>query len=300
LTYIVLVLHVARMRNIAGLLVTAGAMSVLVLATFAYAAGHRDAINAFGVRYMNGNVSGTDHSVFWWLFYYSPYGRVFEFILGCLTAQIFAIFSQHPVSAREERWGRVIVYAALVFLVAFALVYLFRPFGPKAAIYAELLKLNFGCAVAIAALIFCVSRYRSSTVALMLSTPLMVLLGDLSFSIYAVHTWTLRIFERPPMDFGYGLELEAAFRVVMAVALTLILSSATYRLIEVPARARLRKVVARRLLRSFGPREANMLPQEEAYSADREIVIGTLFVAMIGALLLYQFLIVPYFTPYVR
>jgi hypothetical protein len=94
--------------------------------------------------------------------------------------------------------------------------------------------------------------------------------------------------------------LEAAFRVVMAVALTLILSSATYRLIEVPARARLRKVVARRLLRSFGPRQANMLPQEEAYSGDREIVIGTLFVAMIGALLVYQFLIVPYFTPYVR
>ncbi len=299
-SYIVLVLHITRMRSIAGLLVTAGAMSVLVLATFAYAAGHRDAINAFGVRYMNGNVSGTDHTVFWWLFYYSPYGRVFEFILGCLTAQIYAIFSQHPVSAREERCGRVVVYAALVFLVAFALVYLFRPFGPEAAKYTELLKLNFGCGVAIAALIFCVSRYRSSTVALMLSTPLMVLLGDLSFSIYAVHTWTLRIFERPSMDFGYGLELEAAFRVVMAVALTLILSSATYRLIEVPARAWVRKVVARRLLRSFGPREANMLPEQEAYSVDREIVIGTLFVAMIGALLVYQFLIVPYFTPYVR
>jgi peptidoglycan/LPS O-acetylase OafA/YrhL len=300
LTYIVLVLHVARMRNIAGLLVTAGAMSVLVLATFAYATGHRDAINAFGVRYMNGNVSGTDHTVFWWLFYYSPYGRVFEFILGCLTAQIFAIFSQHPVSAREERWGRVVVYAALVFLVAFALVYLFRPFGPEVAKYIELLKLNFGCAVAIAALIFCVSRYRSSTVALVLSTPLMVLLGDLSFSIYAVHTWTLRIFERPSMDFGYGVELEAAFRIVVAVALTLVLSSATYRLIEVPARAWLRKGVARRLLRRFGPREANMLPEQEVFSADREIVIGTLFVAMIGALLVYQFLIVPYFTPYVR
>jgi peptidoglycan/LPS O-acetylase OafA/YrhL len=300
LTYIVLVLHVARMRSIAGLLVTAGTMSILVLATYAYAAGHRDAINAFGVRYMNGNVSGTDHTVFWWLFYYSPYGRVFEFILGCLTAQIYAIFSQHPVSTREERCGRVVVYAALIFLVAFALVYLFRPFGGEVAKYTELLKLNFGCGVAIAALIFCVSRYRSSTVALMLSTPRMVLLGDLSFSIYAVHTWTLRIFERPSMDFGYGLELEAAFRIVMAVALTLILSSATYRLIEVPARARLRKVVARRLVRSFGPREANMLPEEEAYSADREIVIGTLFVAMFGALLVYQFLIVPFFTPYVR
>jgi peptidoglycan/LPS O-acetylase OafA/YrhL len=300
LTYIVLVLHIARMRSITGLIFTAGAMSALVLATFAYAAGHRDAINAFGARYMNGNVSGTDHTVFWWLFYYSPYGRVFEFILGCLTAQIYAIFSQHPVSAREERWGRIVVNAALVFLVAFALVYLFRPFGGEVAKYTELLKLNFGCAVAIAALIFCVSRYRSSTVALMLSTPLMVLLGDWSFSIYAVHTWTLRIFERPSMDFGYGVELEAAFRVVMAVALTLILSSATYRLIEVPARAWLRKVVARRLLRSFGPREANMLAAGPTYSARREFAVTMLFVAMIGALLAYQFLVVPQFTPYVR
>ncbi len=274
LTYIVLALHVARMRSIAGLLVTAGAMSGLVLIAFAYAAGHRDTINAFGVQRMNGNVSGSDHTVFWWFFYYSPYGRVFEFILGCLTAQIYALLADRPVSPREDRWGRILLNASLVFLFAFALVYLFRPFGPNVAKYVELLKLNFGCAVAIAALIFCVSRYRSSAVALMLSTPLMVLLGDLSFSIYAVHTWTLRVFERPSMDFRYGIELEAAFRIVMAIALTLVLSTATFRLIEVPARAWLRKVVARRLLRSFGPREANMLAAGQIYSARRDFAVG--------------------------
>jgi peptidoglycan/LPS O-acetylase OafA/YrhL len=300
LTYVVVVLHVARMRSIAGLLVTAGAMSVLVLTAFAYATRHRDAIDAFGVQYMNANVSGSEHTVFWWFFYYSPYGRVFEFILGCLTAQIYAIFSQHPVSPREERWGRIVLSASLVFLLAFALVYVFRPFGPAVAKYVELVKLNFGCAVGIAALIFCVSRYRSSTIALMLSTPLMVLLGDLSFSIYTVHTWTLRIFERPSMDFRYGVELEAAFRIVMGIALTLILSTATFRLIEVPARAWVRGAVARRLLRSFGPREANMLAARQTFSAHREIVVGVLFAAMIGALVAYQFLIVPYFTPYVR
>jgi peptidoglycan/LPS O-acetylase OafA/YrhL len=298
-SYIVLVLHITRMRSIAGLLVTAVAMSALVMTAFAYAAGHRDAINAFAEQYMNQS-GGGEHSVYWWFFYYSPYGRVFEFILGCLTAQLYAIFSQHPVSPREERWGRIVLNASLVFLLAFALVYLFRPFGPEVAKYVELLKLNFGCGVAIAALIFCVSRYRTSTVALMLSTPLMVLLGDLSFSIYTVHTWTLRIFERPSMDFRYGVELEAAFRIVMAIALTIILSTATFRLIEVPARAWLRKVVARRLLRSFGSREANMLAPEQIYSARREIVVGLMFVAMIGALLAYQFLVVPQFTPYVR
>jgi hypothetical protein len=94
--------------------------------------------------------------------------------------------------------------------------------------------------------------------------------------------------------------LEAALRIVLGIALTLILSTATFRLIEVPARARLRKVVAQRLLRSFGPRQANMLAAGQTYSARREIVVGMMFAAMIGALMAYQFLIVPYFTPYVR
>jgi peptidoglycan/LPS O-acetylase OafA/YrhL len=298
-TYIVLVLLVARMRSIAGLLVTAGAMSILILTAYGYAARHHNAINAFAVQNMN-QIDGGEHSVYRWFFYYSPYGRVFEFILGCLTAQIYAVLADRPVSPREERWGRILLYASLVFLLGFAGVHMFRPFGANVAIYVSLLKQNFGCAVGLAVLIFCVSRYRSSTVALMLSTPLMVQLGDLSFSIYAVHTWTLRIFERPSMDFRYGVEWEAAFRIVLAVALTLILSTATFRLIEVPARAWVRKGVARRLLRSFGPREANMLPAEQKNSSDRETVLGALFVAMIGALLTYQFLIVPCFTPYVR
>ncbi len=299
LTYVVLVLHVARMRSIAGLLVTAGAMSAVVLTAYGYAAGHRGAIDAFAVRHMN-QIGGDEHTVYRWLFYYSPYGRVFEFILGCLSAQIYAIFAAHPVSPREAFWGRILLHASLVFLFAFALVFLFKPFGTNVAIYVTLLKQNFGCAVGLAVLVFCVSRYRSSSVAAMLSTPLMVRLGDLSFSIYCVHTWTLRIFERPSMEFRYGVELEAAFRIVMAIALTLILSSATFRLIEVPARAWLRALVARRLLRSFGPREANLLAAGQTYSARREIVVGMLFVAMIGALLAYQFLIVPLFTPYVR
>src|SRR5580704_5204634 len=298
-SYIVLVLHITRMRSIAGLLVTAGAMSVLIVTAFAYAAGHHNAINAFAADNMN-QIDRGEHSVYRWFFYYSPYVRVFEFILGCLTAQIYTVLAARPVSPREQRWGLILLGASLIFLFGFSYVFMFRPFGGYVAGYVSVLKENFGSAIGLAVLIFCVSRYRSSTVAKMLSTPLMVRLGDLSFSIYAVHTFTLRIFERPLQDFRYGVELEAALRIALGVALTLILSTATFRLIEVPARARVRKAVARRLLRRFGPREANMLPAEEIFSSDREIVIGTLFVALIGVLLAYQFLIVPYFTPYVR
>src|ERR1700680_1653099 len=53
LTYIVLVLHLTRMRSIFGLFITAGAMSALVVIAFGYAAVHHDAIDAFSVQYMN-------------------------------------------------------------------------------------------------------------------------------------------------------------------------------------------------------------------------------------------------------
>src|SRR3984893_2066934 len=103
-TYIVLVLYIARMRSIAGLLVTAGAMSVLIVTAFAYAAGHHNAINAFAEENMN-QIDRGEHSVYRWFFYYSPYVRVFEFILGCLTAQIYTVLAARPVSPREQRWG---------------------------------------------------------------------------------------------------------------------------------------------------------------------------------------------------
>jgi peptidoglycan/LPS O-acetylase OafA/YrhL len=298
--YVLLVLHLTRLRGIISLLMTAGAMSVLVLAVFAYAAGHREAIAAFARQQMNDQFGRSDRSAFWWFFYYSPYGRVFEFILGCLTAQIYALLPERPVSSREARGGRVLLMGSLVFLGAFALTYRFAPFGPVVQIYVELLKLNFVCAVAIAAVIFCVSRYRSSAFALILSTPLMVSLGDLSYSIYTVHTWTLRIFERPQMTFTTARGWEAVFRIVLAIALTIILSTATYRFIEVPARAWLRKVVARHLLRKFGARETNMLSDVRIYSSSAAMVFAVSFVVMIGGLLIYQFLIVPHYAPYAR
>ena len=127
-----------------------------------------------------------------------------------------------------------------------------------------------------------------------------MLLGELSYSIYAVHTWTLRIFQRPTMDFRYGVELEAVFRIVVAIALTIILSTATYRLIEVPARAWIRKSVARRMQRRFGPREENMLPDGSPYSSLSGVGLAIAFIAMLGLVAAYQFIVVPHFTPYTR
>jgi peptidoglycan/LPS O-acetylase OafA/YrhL len=204
------------------------------------------------------------------------------------------------VSPREAQLGRYLLVASLAYLFGFGYLYVFEPFGPAVAKYVELLKLNFGAAVPIAALIFCVSRYRSTAVAAALSAPLMILLGELSYSIYAVHTWTLRIFERPQMDFGPGLGLEAAFRIALGIALTIILSSATYRLIEVPARAWLRKAVRRRLVKSFGPPQGNRLAGRKVDRPHPAIVLALSLVGLIGLFVAYQFGVVPHFAAFTR
>ena len=300
LAYIVLVPHVTRLKPISTLLITAGATSAGAIAAMAFAAGHQEQIIAFARQYMGDHFEQSDHSAIHWFFYYSPYVRMLEFILGCLTAQLYARFSERKVSPREARLGSHVAAGSMVILLALAFIDVARPFGPLVAEYVDFLILNFGLAVPIAVLIFCVSRYRSCAVAAMLSAPLMVLLGDLSFSIYAVHTWTLRIFERPTMEFSIGVELESVLRIALAIALTVILSAATYRLIEVPARARVRKVVGRRLVRTFGPREANMIPAGQAYCSRCTFALRISFVAMMGALLAYQFLLVPHFAAYTR
>jgi peptidoglycan/LPS O-acetylase OafA/YrhL len=300
LLYIALVIHIARLRTLRSLLMTAGAMSLIVFAALLYGISHRAGIEAFAGQYMDDHFDNWDHSVFRWFFYYSPYVRSFEFVLGCLTAQIYFCLAQSKVSSGEVRLSRYMIAGSLIFLIAFALTYLFEPFGPFVGKYVQIIKLNYGPAIPIAVLVFCVSRYRLSAVATLLSTPLMILLGDLSYSIYTVHTWTLRIFARPEMTFRIGIGLEAVFRIALAIALTVILSFATYRLIEVPARAWLRAALARRLVRSFGPRDANMLSTGLQHSPAIAIVSGISFILMVGAVLAYQSLIVPYFWPYTR
>jgi peptidoglycan/LPS O-acetylase OafA/YrhL len=299
-TYVALVLHIVRLKKISSLLITAGIMSAVVFAVLIYAADHRAEISAFAALHMNDHFDNWEHSVFRWFFYYSPYVRVFEFILGCLTAQIYARLADQKVSPRELVFGRYLLIGALLYLSGVALLYSFEPFGPVVARYVELLKLNYGCAVPIAAVIFCVTRYRTSAVAALLSTPLMVVLGDLSYSIYTVHTWTLRIFSRPQMSYQFGVALEAVVRIALAIALTIILSVATYRLIEVPARAWLRKSVSRHLARSLGPRDLNVLPAGQAAGNCCSVAIAMVFIGIIGAVAAYQFLIVPHFSPYTR
>jgi peptidoglycan/LPS O-acetylase OafA/YrhL len=300
LSYLLLVFYIARLRSVTSVVIAASVTSIFAFGAISFGIrSYPEKFTAFTGPYLH-DLGDANHSVFRWFFYYSPYVRVLEFVLGCLAAQIYVLLKKHPVSPNEARLGRYLLVASLLALIACALIYVFEPFGPIVMKYVNILKLNYLCAIPIATLLFCVSRYQSSPVAAFLGTPLMVVFGDLSYSMYTVHTWTLRIFERPEVDSSVGLELEAVLRIVLAIALTMILSTATYRLIEVPARAWVRNSVARHMLRRFGSREANVLTTGPTYSGYGAIGLVMSFVAMVVLILVYQFLIVPYFNPYTR
>jgi peptidoglycan/LPS O-acetylase OafA/YrhL len=186
-----------------------------------------------------------DSSFYRWFFYYSPYVRIWEFVLGCLTAQLFLVVQDRPISGNEAACANILLYLALALAGAFGLAHTFHLGPPLFVSAVQFFALNFGCAIPIAIIIFCTSRYRS-IIAAFLSLPWIVWLGDISYSIYAVHTWTLRPFIRPPTDFTLPTAVDGLFRIAFSVAFTIIVASATYRIIEVPCRTYLRKRLIRR------------------------------------------------------
>ncbi len=181
-----------------------------------------------------------EHSFYRWLFYFSPYVRVLEFVLGCLTAEAFLSVMHKRISATERLCGGVALTVALAYLVLCGLVYRGAFNVPVVQEYVQFFALNFLCAPAIAIIMFCVARYDSIFARLMAARPL-VALGETSYSIYLVHSWTLRLFERPAPPFTPYWAADTIWRMLCAVGFTLMVSYASYRLIEVPARSWVRR-----------------------------------------------------------
>jgi peptidoglycan/LPS O-acetylase OafA/YrhL len=198
-----------------------------------------------------------DSSFYRWFFYYSPYSRIFEFILGCLTAQLYLQTRERPISRREEQWSYLALGAALVVLLVIGVLFVVPNAFPGINDYLQFLALNFLCAIPIAVLIFCVSRY-DTPVSRFLCLSQLVALGEISYSIYSVHTWTLRIFIRDPVNISPTAVADALVRIGLGIAVTLVVATATYRLIEVHGRTWLRRFFDRQTVNFFGLRADNL------------------------------------------
>jgi peptidoglycan/LPS O-acetylase OafA/YrhL len=201
-----------------------------------------------------------NESFFFWLFYYSPYLRVLEFFMGCLAAHTFILHIDRVVTVRERFFANAALSLALIALGFFGACYLGLIQYRQLDSYVQFLSLNFLCAPAIAFILLYVSRYDGVFTRFM-SAPMLVILGDASYSIYLIHTWTLRIFSRvpaPPFNWLWGCE--ALFRIICAIFLTLLVSYATYHLIEVPSRLWMRKKLKKMVAIGFGDNRTGLVP----------------------------------------
>jgi peptidoglycan/LPS O-acetylase OafA/YrhL len=252
LAYLVFVFAILALRRPRSGFAAAAFFAAAVIGVLTYADLHMDSFLDFARAHLKNFLSVEDNpnsNFYRWFFYFSPYVRIWEFVLGCLTAQCFLLVRDRPIGRSERLWGAIALYVALALLLIYGCVYAFALGGPRVRQLVNFFALNFGCAAPLAVVIFCAARYRSA-VAGFLALPWVVGLGDISYSIYAVHTWTLRPFIRPPVELNFMYGVDAIIRIALAIALTLIVATATYAIIENPARRYLRA----RLMRKDTPR----------------------------------------------
>jgi peptidoglycan/LPS O-acetylase OafA/YrhL len=236
--------------------------AALVLAVLGAARYELETLMVLAQRYVADYIAidaDFENSFYRWLFYFSPYVRVLEFILGCFTAQALLDLSKRKVSPREHRWAAVALIFALASLVGFGLLYLGVFALPIINSYVQFFALNFLCAPSIAIVLFYVARYDSPFSRAMSSPPL-VTLGETSYSIYLVHSWTLRIFERTPPNLTPLWAADAIWRIACGIGLTLVVSYGTYRLIELPGRIWLRRILRRGISWGFDRRRLRPRP----------------------------------------
>lgn len=179
-----------------------------------------------------------NNSFFRWLFYVSPYFRIFEFIGGCLTCQVFFIL-------RDRKAGNcipeLVFWAGALWVgVSFwLLAYMFSDAGnwmvSTSRIFAffQFLHMNFLFAPGLFLIILglslnCVaSRY-------FFSAATICYLGEISYSIYLGH-----LFVTPFAQVSLGVE-HKKIGLVIDVFMACVIAVGLYSFIELPAKKILR------------------------------------------------------------
>jgi peptidoglycan/LPS O-acetylase OafA/YrhL len=207
-------------------------------------------INRFAVDHFGEVADATSHwqdSFLRWLIYFSPYSRVFEFLLGCLCASIYVARSKHLPTEREKSWGLVALLAAIIGIGALHVFYfapaVLPPVLGMAATRLHWLNLSFGFAPMMAIVIFCCARYKG-TLASWLSSKPIILCGEASYSIYFLHLPVIFAFrwEAAPVTSArvlVGDGLRFGLTVLSVIGLSLVV----WALIERPARRWLRHLM---------------------------------------------------------
>jgi len=179
-----------------------------------------------------------------WLTYYSPYLHISQFLAGCIAAMIYFRLETINISEKQRLLVTTLFWFAFVGLLA-APVALY--FHASFAVHPLWIEIGVRLDEVLCFSVILVAASRFGLANLLGSRP-MVLGGECSYSIYLLHPFLIRFAmigksEIPPFP-------EFIFRLCLFVAIATAVAWLTYRMIEAPGRAWLR-----RALGASAPRE---------------------------------------------
>jgi peptidoglycan/LPS O-acetylase OafA/YrhL len=194
----------------------------------------------FGVATFGPIAAIPQDSFYRWLIYFSPYTRLFEFLLGCLCAAIYLKLPASPSRAEARLGWRLTTGALLAIAVLQCLM-----FGSTSnSLWIGVtrgLHMNFGFAVPAAVLIFCCARYRNA-ITRMMGAPLVVLCGEASYSLYLLHLVIINAFRYEAATVTSArVMVGSVLQMVVVIAAAIGLSLVSWFLIEVPGRRWVRR-----------------------------------------------------------
>jgi peptidoglycan/LPS O-acetylase OafA/YrhL len=245
LMYPLIALSFAKLQGLQRTILLAAAfvLAGYMLVAIATSPGFLTAINAFALRSGGpvADISNSQDSIYRWIFYFSPYTRILEFIAGCLTAHVYMLSRDSQHALYSLKWSNLIAFSAVgILLLLHVMIMLPDMFGLPT--WVQRTHMNFGYALGTMLLIYCLAS-SPSWPERFLSSRLLVIGGGMSYSIYLLHMGLWSELSRAP--FGpnifalwiHVLRLAAAFGILFFV------SYAVYRHFEQPARVAIRRTL---------------------------------------------------------
>jgi peptidoglycan/LPS O-acetylase OafA/YrhL len=192
--------------------------------------------------------SDFNQSFYRWFLYISPYSRIFEFIAGVLTCQLFRLARRDKISGERALPSIIAAVGLALLAIPFAAFCYLGDANPWLAVgnrspgaFLVTLHMNFLLAPACCLLILSLAFGRSILTDA-LSSRVCRYLGDISYSTYLSHPFA----ERVMFHLGIGLVSSAAYLLVI-FAIIYAMSSVLYAVVEVPAKRWLRRMLDARL-----------------------------------------------------
>lgn len=220
-------------------------ISVLVISSIAIIAFMITPINQFAISTFGQLADVNTHmqdSFYRWLIYFSPYSRISEFMIGCITAAIYLQYIHHIPTPKEEYYGLVTLIGALTGLI---ILHYFIFNAPKIADISWIIYLHmcFGFALPIAVIIFCCARYNNK-ISRFVSNRLFIIGGNISYSIYMLHLPIAEAFSRDAASItAFKVALADGSRLVIALCAIFGAAYITYQAVEAPCRRWIRRLL---------------------------------------------------------